>query len=692
MALKYYIDKLAVDHHFIRLQGWACGTDPEAEVNFSVTFFNGFEKQIELKHEMRPDVAEDIFHQEIIRGIGFNIRFLYNPERTYHLEMKCGEETASLELSPEWIRKFQRKTRIVSLIHRYHVFEVGSVQPTWDISYADWCDLTWPTENDYKRQRKYKWGKDAPKFSIVIPLYRTRERFLKELLDSIVSQTYDNWELCLADGSGNDRLKPIIDSYRDRDSRIRYQLLKENQGISENTNEAIRMATGDFIVFCDHDDLLRKDALFQMASAIVKHPDVSSLYSDEDKTDEETKSFFEAHFKPDFNADMLRSENYICHLFVTRRSNLQKYGMLRPEYDGSQDFDLVLRLTEHERKVIHIPEILYHWRSFPESTSKNTDAKLWAFEAGGRAIADHYRRDLPEIRVDDIVEGCQKGIYHTLFHFDEYSLVSVVIAGDYDERMKKLLASMDKSTWKNLEYIIVADRDISDSEMPEHHDRYHFLHYENNRKPSVLNYGASKASGKYILFLDPDLEMLEPSSIEEMAGYCQREDVGVTGCRIQTEERRFLHAGMIVGMNGSVDTLFDGQSSDPGWTYFNGGMTAQNYLAVSSSAMLVKKENFELAHGFDESFEKQYFDADFCLRLRNKQDLKTVYTPYACFTGESKSVSEKNEKDRILFTRRYADLLKQGDPYYNVNLSLHKKDYSLRNPVFEPYPESCRNQ
>ena len=387
------------------------------------------------------------------------------------------------------------------------------------MNYEEFLKKYGVSEKELERQRQENLT-DGPLFSIVVPLYCTKEKFLREMIESVQAQTYGKWELCLADGSGSKKnLKEIVDAYRKDDARIRYALLKSNEGIAGNTNEALKMATGDFIVLTDHDDLLSPEALYQCAKVIQKEPQTDVIYSDEDKVDMSGKHYFEPHFKSDFNIDLLCTMNYICHLFVFHKNVLAKAGYFRREYDGAQDYDFILRCTEEAKHIVHIPKVLYHWRCHPQSTSENPESKLYAFTNGCKAVKAHYDRiGIPA----EVERGPFYGMYHTKYQWKEEPLLSIIIPNkDHVEDLKKCIESVEnRSVYRNLEFVIVENNSTEEETFAyykelEKRDNVTVLYYKGEFNYSrINNFGAAQVKGEYILLLNNDTEMIEPESIK----------------------------------------------------------------------------------------------------------------------------------------------------------------------------------
>ena len=467
--MKYKIDVVRIRENSITLNGWVVGKDPEASAEFFVEDAQHRPIAFQYVSTRRDDVSQIYYKKIYDRDFGFDIRFPYERGKDYYLIIRCEGRKARIKYNEQLIEKrasvaYKRMQKIRDLMN---METVHVAMDFWkenglralilkskhkiqgldnDYDYGEWYELTKPSEEELERQRNTHFDYE-PRLSIVIPVYKTPERYLQEMLDSIVNQTYSKWEVCIADGSprGESRER-LIKRYADRDTRFKYVILGENKGISGNTNAAMDMAQGDFLVLADHDDTLTPDALFECVKAMNEDPLYDVIYSDEDKLDMDGQALFDPHFKPDFNPDLLTSVNYICHLFVVNRNLVEVIGGFRQEFDGAQDYDFIFRCTEQARKVHHIPKVLYHWRCHMNSTASNPESKMYAFEAGARAIKAHY--DRMGIAVDSVEKGVDYGIYHTRFHLDEEPLVSVIIPNkDHRADLDLCLTSLlDKGT------------------------------------------------------------------------------------------------------------------------------------------------------------------------------------------------------------------------------------------------------
>lgn len=544
--------------------------------------------------------------------------------------------------------------------------------------YERWLERHKITEAIREVQKETVFDKQ-PCFSIVVPLYKTQEKYLKELVESIKGQTYSNWELCLSDGSGGDSpLKEILKELEHSDSRIKVISSKESLQIAENTNAAIDIATGDYIVFADHDDILSVDALYECTKCINENQEVDMIYSDEDKVSMDGQIYFEPHFKPDLNMDLLCSVNYFCHLVVVKRQLLEQAGKLNGEYNGAQDYDFVLRCVEKTDAVYHIPKILYHWRAHMDSTAENPESKRYAFEAGRRAIQKHYERiGLKDAYVE---ETAYPGTYRTRYKYADKPKVSIIIDEiTKKELLGKTLQSIKANDYPDYEVIIV---DCTEKkEIEKFVEKYQDKRIRVKRGEKIWtaakrkNEGAGCAEGEYLIFLAGNAEYADKEGISELVSVAMRSDVGVVGTRSYYKNGTVEHAGCVIGMNGTAGSLFEhtlrGENG-----YFSHIVTQMQYSAVAGACMMVKKDIFEKVNGFDEDYKGELGKVDLCLKIRNKH-MSVVYNPYVKVMRWSNEL-RNNENDEKLFKKQWAEILEKDDPYYNKNLSLSVSGCNIR--------------
>ena len=541
------------------------------------------------------------------------------------------------------------------------------------------------SKQNLEQQRKKVFSKNI-KISILVPLYNTPLQFLREMIDSVVAQTYSNWELCLADGSTADHaeVEKAVLAYTKKDSRIVYKKLEKNLGISENTNACIDMATGDYIALFDHDDILHPSALYE-AMEMICEKNADFIYTDEATFESPNlKNIINIHYKPDFAIDNLRAVNYICHLSIFSKELLDKVGKFRSEYDGSQDHDMILRLTEQAKCIIHIPKVLYYWRAHPQSVAQNISSKSYAADAGKKAVRDSLARQ--GIKAELESSTILPTIYRIKYEVTTKGKVSIIIPNkDHLADLKLCIQSiLERTTYPNYEIVIV-DNGSTDSAL--------FEYYETLKKhPNIQvcsldipfnysklnNFAITHATGEYYLLLNNDIEILTPNWLEEMLMYAQRDDVGAVGAMLYYPDNSVQHAGVIVGVGGVACHAFC--RFDKNDTGYMGRMHfAQNLSAVTAACMMVKASVWHEVEGLDEDFKVAFNDIDLCMKIR-KAGYLIVWTPYAeayHYESKSRGLEDTPEKqarflDEILrFQKKWHEELQQGDPYYNPNLSLN---------------------
>ena len=697
-----YFEEESAEQGTVRIRGWAIAPKP-----VTVRIFDADKKPVaaEIQRTDRVDVnqlfeeAQDPgktgFFSEItnVSGKCLYVVFYAGEKKTVHVVPLRKADILAKKLD-KYVEKGIRywKSQGAAALAEKVVTKVKNVRQG-PPSYQKWIRHHLPDRNELEKQKKTSFGY-RPKISFVVPLYKTPEKYLRRLTESFQEQTYSNWELCFSDGSGaQSPLTELLKELTAKDNRIKYVSHEEPLQISENTNSAIEIATGDFIAFADHDDELTPNALFECVKAINEKPQTLVIYTDEDKMSMDGHKFFQPHFKPDYNPDLLCTVNYICHLFVVSRKVIEKVGGLRSEFDGAQDYDFVLRCVEavKDEEICHIPKILYHWRCHEDSTAENPESKLYAFEAGRRAVQAHYERTGIHA---EVFKGEYLGLYRTKFIRDHDPLISIIIPNkDHIDDLKRCMESIEqKSTYKNYEYIIV-ENNSTDSATFEYYKK---LEAENPKVRMVYwdgvfnysainNYGASFAKGEYLLLLNNDTEIINPDCLEELLGYCMRKDVGAVGARLYYEDDTIQHAGVVIGFGGIAGHCFVQQKR--GTTgYCHRIICAQDYSAVTAACMMVKKSAFDAVGGLSEELAVAFNDIDFCMKLR-KAGYLIVYNPYAeLYHYESKSRGLEDTPEKVArfnkeiatFEKKWPEILKNGDPYYSPNLTLKSQDFSLK--------------
>ena len=563
-------------------------------------------------------------------------------------------------------------------------------------AYRSYGTLSMPTPEEIKAQKETVFPKNIL-FSILVPLYNTPEVFLREMIDSVVSQTYENWELCLADGSDADHayVEQIVKGYGD--DRIRYERLTENLGISGNTNKCFEMAKGDYIGLFDHDDILHPTALYEYMKVIC---DKGADYIYCDETTFSGKSIdhmITLHFKPDFAPDNLRANNYICHFSVFSKELVDKCGTFRTEFDGSQDHDMILRLTRAATNIVHVPKILYYWRSHAGSVASDINAKSYAIDAAKGAVAAHLTAcGFSGFKIES--SRAFETIFRIRYALTGHPLVSILIPNkDHTEDLRRCIESItDRTSYDNYEIIVIENNSVTDEikdyyETLKMHPRIKVVLYEGEFNYSAVNnFGASFAEGEYIILLNNDTEVITRNWIEELLMYAQRDDVGAVGCMLYYPDYTIQHAGIVLGM-GAHRTAGHShyKMAKENLGYMGRLCYAQNVSAVTGACLMVKKKLFDEVGGLSEDLAVALNDVDFCLKLR-KKGLLNVFTPFAeLFHYESVSRgtdvteeasrqnAERYNRECDLFKEKWRAELDKGDPYFNPNFSLDYSNFVL---------------
>lgn len=682
--VEYHLDRVEILYDtMLEIQGWV--VDQRGSVDVTVHQEDASPLDCRISRGRRPDVVErrNLDEEYKTQEIGFRISAALPEIKGREIILHfCGDSvTKTCDIDIEALRKENKpKGFFGRLFGKENVAEGG---------YEAWFARHKADKRVLRRQKHASFAQ-KPLISIVIPLYCTPLPYLKELIESVRRQSYENWQLCLTDGSPDDKAKEFLEKHYGREKRIVYQKLKENGGISANTNAAAELAKGEYLMFCDHDDTLEPDALYEIVKAI-NDTDADVVYTDEDKVSMDGQHYFDPNFKPDFNLFRLRENNYICHIFVVRKSLTDETGMLRSEFDGAQDFDFILRCCEKAKKITHIPKVLYHWRCHMDSTAADPSSKAYAYEAGRKAIREHYQRMGIDAKVD-MTE--RPGWYRSHIKVQGNPMVSIIIPNkDHTDDLELCLFSMSrKSTYRNYEVLIVENNSEKEEtfeyykKLPERYPKVRVLTWEKEFNYSAINnFAAEEAQGEYLLFLNNDVEILTPDWIEEMLQNCQQENVAAVGAKLYYPDDTIQHAGVVLGLGGIAGHIMCRASrEDPG--YFGRMISVQEISAVTAACMMVKKSEFDSVKGFDETFQVAFNDIDLCMKFR-AAGKKIVFTPYAeLYHYESKSrgledTPEKQfrfDKEVKRFQEKWAQQLEMGDPYYSPNLSVTEGDCSLR--------------
>ena len=552
-----------------------------------------------------------------------------------------------------------------------------------------------PVELLVKQASHQPGGEAGPKISIVVPLYNTPLNFLEELLDSVVNQTYRNWELCCVDAGQDTAVGQHVQARAKADPRIRYQKLTETEGIAGNTNHGFELATGDYIALLDHDDILHPCALWYTAQAIVEQG-ADFVYTDEATFEGKVENVVLYHFKPDFMLDNLRSNNYICHLTTFSKVLMEQAGGgERAEYNGSQDYDLFLRLTEKARKIAHIPHALYYWRSSPNSTASDISAKTYCIDAGIAALKAHYARC--GVAVDDVtlIPGTP-GYYKTDYTMAHPGRVSILIPTcDHIRDLETCVESIyARTTYPDFEILLIENNSKEEQTFrsyermrKEHPDTLKVLTWQGKgfNYSALNNFGAQYATGEYLLLLNNDTEVITPGWLEEMVMYAQQKRVGCVGAKLLYPDDTIQHAGVgfgIGGVAGHLHKYFPATSDG----YMGRLNYVQDVYGDTAACLLIRKEIYDEVHGLDESYAVAFNDVDFCVRVR-EAGYTNVFTPFAQlyhYESKSRGMEDNPEKQKrfqgevLRFQARWGDLLAKGDPCTNPNFDIQREDFSLK--------------
>lgn len=503
----------------------------------------------------------------------------------------------------------------------------------------------WPAF-DVKRLEKQKNRKFSkkPLISIIVPLYNTPVEFLNELVDSVISQTYSEWELCLADGTAKESdITERVKEYMKKDSRIKYKLLEKNEGISGNTNKAMEMATGEYIALADHDDILAPSALYEVVRVINKNTVADVIYTDEDKVDSDGKGLYMPHFKPDYNEEYFLANNYICHFFVVKKDIAIATGGFNSEYDGAQDYDFILKCIERAESVYHIPKVLYHWRCHVNSTAGRPESKMYAYENGAKVLRAHYKRCSIDANVEMYPDAY--GYYKTTYKLATKPEITVLSVGG--------------NTTQNAPI------------------RYHCNRiYLNNWNMDEINDVIIKQKNRYVLIVDGNAK-IDAQHIKNLLPYVMRESTAVAGGRIYDNHGKLLFGGFTLGIRGSFGYSFQGtDKKDRG--YYLRISIPQRVMAVCGCFMMIDTEYFGKVGGFDNQMDFPTAVADYCLKVKTTTDKVSVYVPDAIIKTKRSKAYYPDSTSLQIFREKWDVLIKKGDPYYNKNLTLNFTDYSLR--------------
>ncbi|MBI4378642.1 MAG: glycosyltransferase family 2 protein [Nitrospinae bacterium] len=578
---------------------------------------------------------------------------------------------------------------VLQKIKLKYKFGYKTAQEFVSYEYEQWIKNHSVTVNDVKKiQKKIGRFKYKPTISIIMPVFNVDKVWLEKAIDSVLNQIYPSWELCIADDcSTKSHIREVLEYYKNRDSRIKIKYLTRNQGISLASNEAISLVTGEFIGLLDHDDELALDALYEVVKLLQEYPDADMIYSDEDKITSEGKRF-NPFFKPDWSPDLFLSQMYTCHFGIYRKKLVDEIGGFKEGFDGSQDYDLVLRLTEKTDKIFHIPKMLYHWRTIPGSTAAEYSAKA-SDNASLRALSEALSRR-------SIRGNVEKGTYNSLFRVKRSLLVkpkiSIIIpTKDQIEMLKDCVESiLNKTDYQNYEIVIVENNSIQKDTI-EYLDKLEIenrnikvFHYARRFNFSAINnYAMGKIDSEVAVFLNNDIEVKSSEWLSAMVEHIQRKEVGAVGAKLLFPNDSIQHAGVILGIGGVAGHAFKGLHNNINQSYFGHADAIRNYSAVTGACLMIRKGIFEEIGGFDEvNLPIAFNDIDLCLRLRERGYL-IIYTPYAVlyhYESSSRGYGVGPDPEAGYMIKKWKHKL-YNDPYYNINLTLQREDFGIRTEV-----------
>lgn len=702
--MEYCFDSIFVKNGKIFATGWAVSSVAENEIEITVTDEKKEPVDAIVTWAARPDVGLAKYGDPKAGHVGIFLEIPFSGQHlvTVHFKEKDAQENViseqSLPLNPALIaaRKFLKESKAQYVnTKKSLVWLKKKLTRNEYADYDTWLRIMRVSRQELFAQRKTKFSY-APKFSVVVPLYHTPAKFLKDLVRSMMYQSYANWELCLVNASPEDvHLTSLLENWAMRDKRIRVIRLEKNLGIAQNTKAGIEASTGEFIAFLDHDDFLEPDALFCYVDALNKDKTIDVFYSDEDKTDEYAAHYFYPHFKSDFNIDLLHANNYMCHFLAVRKSLVDTVGGLNEKFDGAQDYDFVLRLTENTKKIYHCPRILYHWRCSNQSTAASQGNKMYAIHAGKAALNAHYKRIGWNARAQ---EGAVDGWYQTKFTLKEEPLVSILIPNkDHTDDLDVCLNSFfERADYQNYEFIIIENNSVLPEtfayyeKIEKEHDNVKVVYWEAGFNYSAINnFGFKFAKGDYIMLLNNDVELITPDIFQSMLGFCMRPEVGIVGAKLLYNDHTVQHAGVLVGAGGLADHVFKGiHEDDPG--YMGRAISSQDVSAVTAACLLVKRSVYEEVGGLEEEFQVAFNDVDFCLKVRKAGYLIVYDADVKLFHYESKSRGMEDTTDRfirfgnemMLLNSKWDILSTFVDPYYNPNLS-YLEYYKINHTIKE---------
>lgn len=712
MADQYtiYIDSILRNgnNNSIVISGWALDEETKTVPSIHVEGFDGI---VQISYVYRGDV--NALHKLASNvSAGFQIELDGNQsqndviqlvfEGNHHTTKKEVNLNQKFPLVPgtegKWLKRWQRVRRGLGYIRRnglistYRRLKMDQAPGKSVQDYQVWISKNenWDVEAIQKEIQNFKY---QPKISILMPVYNVEQNWLEKCIQSVQNQFYPNWELCMADDCSTDEsVRPTLEKYAKSDERIKVVFRSENGHISRATNSALEIATGEFVALLDNDDELAPIAFYEVVKALNENPELDLIYSDEDKIDMQGNRFDPA-FKPDWSPDLLLGTNYISHLGVYRRSIMNEIGGFRPGFEGSQDYDLVLRFTEKTtaQRIHHIPKVLYYWRILPTSTAADQSTKGYAFEAGLKAVQEALvRRGIK----GTAHHAAGNGLYDVEYEVLSTDLVSIIIPtrDGYDDMLRCLNSIVAKTSYPNYE-IIVADNGSTDERMEKLYAKFKGQLGERFRVESIdipFNYSrinnlaAQKAKGKYLLFLNNDTEVITPGWITKMVSFAQFERIGMVGAKLYYPNQTIQHAGVIVGLGGAAGHCHHTYPKGD-FGYFGKLEINVNYLAVTAACCMIRKADFEQLGGFEEKLTVAFNDVDLCLREYEAGHDNVWLHGVELYHYESQTRGYENTPEKKARFDQETKFMEDrwgkyiaNDPFYNPNLSRVGGHFGIR--------------
>jgi glycosyltransferase involved in cell wall biosynthesis len=705
--IKYFIDKIVKDEdsRCASVQGWAFNTKTKEPVDLYIL---GRESEgVNFKRDFRIDVNNKYFLPDDAK-VGFIIEF---DEKTYgeKLKLKLKDSRVSkivnlnLKKNYDYLKKpnlFNAVRAANAITRTVGYFNRNGLKNTirkikFELKYKNQenYDFWIEVHEDYdekKVQEEIKKFSYSPKISVVMPVYNVEEKWLSACIDSVLNQSYPNWELCIADDHSTDEhIKPLLETYEKQDARIRVVYREENGHISAATNSALEIATGEFVALLDNDDTLAPFALYEVVKLLNEHPEADLIYSDEDKLSEEGKRS-QPFFKTDWAPDILLATNYICHLGVYRKTIIDEIGGFRKGYEGAQDYDLVLRFSEKTKNIFHIQKVLYHWRMIGNSTAVNPDSKGYAFEAGKKSLEDALeRRGLK----GTVSHGAFPGIYNVAYEIVKDGLISIIIptrdnAADLKECVDSIFEKADDEKFE----IIIADNGSEKEETLKLFDVYTKKYMDQFRVvrldmpfnfSRINNLAVKEARGDYLLFLNNDIKVITQGWLKKMMSLAQQDRIGAVGAKLYYPDNTIQHAGVLLGMGGVAGHGHCGYPRGD-YGYFGKLVINNNYSAMTAACLMVKRKDFEDVGGFEEDLTVAFNDVDFCLKLYAKGKFNVWLHDVELYHYESKSRGAedtyqkyKRFNSEINYMKKHWLQYIKNDPYYNTNLTRVDGNYAI---------------